>query len=66
MDIYLFDVIIEFVLIGWQDLSRIDTALFLVFIILLIISLYEYKLVPENSLGIWQITWFVLSFGNRT
>lgn len=66
MDIYLFDVIIEFVLIGWQDLSRIDTALFLVFIILLIISLYEYKLVPENSLGIWQITWFVLRFGNGT
>lgn len=56
----------EFVLIGWQDLSRIDTVLFLVFIILFIISLYEYKLVPENSLGIWQITWFVLSFGNGT
>lgn len=53
-------------LIGWQDLSRIDTVLFLVFIILFIISLYEYKLVPENSLGIWQITWFVLSFGNGT
>lgn len=41
-DIYLFDVIMEFVLIGWQDQSWIDKGLFLVFIIPLIVSVYEY------------------------